>query len=99
MADRRETFAGSLSGVQLRKTTTVPNTEGDRVKGVLRALLHQRPGAVGLFLEDRDRPEMVSGDAIAVVPGAAQEGRGFDFDKGGWQSPDTARPYLRRLQG
>ncbi|ROS52951.1 hypothetical protein [Frigoribacterium sp. PhB24] len=67
MGDRRETFAGSLSGDQLGKTITVPNTEGDLVGGVLQVLVHQQPGAVGLFFEGAHLPEMVSADAIAVV--------------------------------
>jgi len=67
MADCRETFAGSLSGDHLGKTITVPNPQGDLVGGVLQVLVHQRPGAVGLFFEGRPLPEMVSADAIAVV--------------------------------
>lgn len=67
MADKRETFAGSLSGDQLGKTITVPTPRGDLVEGVLQILVHQRPGAVGLFFEGRPLPEIVSADAIAVV--------------------------------
>jgi len=67
MADKRETFAGSLSGDQLGKTITVPNPQGDLVEGVLQVLVHRQPGVVALFFDNPDVPEIVSADAIAVV--------------------------------
>jgi len=67
MADRRETYAGLLSGDQIGKTITVPDRYGDLVEGVARVIVHQQHGVVGLFVVGEMLPRMVAADAIAVV--------------------------------
>jgi hypothetical protein len=67
MADKRETYAGLLSGDMIGKTITVPDRTGDLFEGVARIIVHQASGAVALFLEGETLPRMVAADAIAVV--------------------------------
>ena len=67
MADRRETYAGLLSGDQIGKTITVPDRYGDLVEGVARVIVHQQHDVVALFIGAETLPRMVAADAIAVV--------------------------------
>jgi hypothetical protein len=67
MADRRETYAGLLSGDMIGKTITVPDRDGDLVEGVARVIVHQAGGVVALFVAAETLPRMVAADAIAVV--------------------------------
>lgn len=67
MADRRETYAGLLTGDQIGKTVTVPDRDGNLVSGSVRLLVHQPGGVLGLFLEVETMPRMIDASAIAVV--------------------------------
>jgi len=67
MADKRETYAGLLTGDQIGKTITVPDRDGDLVKGVVRVIVHQPGNVVALFMGELALPRMVAADAIAVV--------------------------------
>lgn len=71
MADRRETYAGLLSGDMIGKTITVPDRDGDGdgdlVDDVVRVIVHQAGDVVALFIADETLPCMVAADAIAVV--------------------------------
>ena len=67
MADRRETYAGLLSGDMIGKTITVPDRDGDLVDDVARVIVHQAGDVVALFVGAETLPRMVAADAIAVV--------------------------------
>jgi ParB family chromosome partitioning protein len=54
------------------------------MRGVARPHLEQHLGRA---------PQILLGIALGATEG------GYDFDKKGWQFPDTARPYLLTLQG
>jgi ParB family chromosome partitioning protein len=54
------------------------------MRGVATPHLQQHPARA---------PQILLGLALGGIEG------GFDFDKKGWQAPDTARPYLVTLQG
>lgn len=67
MADKRETYAGLLSGDMIGKTITVPDRDGDLVEGMARVIVHQEHDVVALFIGEETLPRMVAADAIAVV--------------------------------